>query len=74
MYSCIDRFQSRGQQLFKLLGIKVVLTYEKSSILTGFFLYTNMAADPLFCTQIWPPWSCENDLFMIQNCIAHPET
>ena len=20
------------------------------------FLYTNMAADPLFCTQIWPPW------------------
>ena len=31
-----------------------VLTREKSSIPTGFFLYTNMAADSLFCTQIWP--------------------
>ena len=31
------------------------LTCEKSTIPTGFFLYTNMAAGSLFCTQIWPP-------------------
>ena len=31
------------------------LTCEKSSIPTRCFLYTNMAAESLFCTQIWPP-------------------
>ena len=35
---------------------KKVLTCEKSSLPTGFFLYRNMAADSLFCTQIWLPW------------------
>ena len=46
---------------------KKVLTCEKSSTPTGFLfvhkhgrrfivLCTNMAADSLFCTQIWPPW------------------
>ena len=35
MYSCIDRFQSRGQQLYKLLGIKQVLTCEKSCTQTS---------------------------------------
>ena len=34
---------------------KKVLTCENSSIPTEFFWYTNMAADSLFCTQIWPP-------------------
>ena len=43
----IDRFQSRGQQLCKLLGLK------ENSIPTGFFLYTNMAADSSFCTLIY---------------------
>ena len=38
------------------LECKKVLTCEKSSVPTGFFLYINMAPDSLFCTQIWPPW------------------
>ena len=53
----IDRFQSRGQQLCNLLGIK------ENSIPTGFFLYTNMAADSSFCTYIYGRvTSCENSL------------
>ena len=51
----VDRFQSRGQQLCKLLGIKEGFNMRKEFIPTGFCLYTNMAADPLFCTKIWPP-------------------
>ena len=35
MYSCIDRFLLGGQQLFKLLGIKQVLTCEKSCTQTS---------------------------------------
>ena len=50
-----DRFQSRCQHLYKLLGKKESLTCKNSSIPTGFFFYANMAADSLFCTQIWPP-------------------
>ena len=48
----VDRFQSRGQQLWNKRNF---ITCEKSSIPTGCFLYTNTAADSLFCTQIWPP-------------------
>ena len=38
----IDRFQSRGQQLCKLLGIIESFNMQISSNPTGFFLYTNM--------------------------------
>ena len=58
----IDRFQSRGQQLCKLLGIK------ENSIPTGFFLYTNMAADSSFCTYIYGRvTSCEKQ--SIRLCV-----
>ena len=63
----IDRFQSCGQQLCKLLGIKESFNmWQEFSSYRIFFvhkqgprfivLYTNMAADSLFCTQIWPSW------------------
>ena len=53
----IDRFQSRGQQLCKLLGIKESFNmWKEFNSHRIFFLHTNKAADPLFCTQIWPPW------------------
>ena len=52
----VDRFQSRGQQLCKLLGIKESFNMWKEFNSHRIFLYTNMAADSLFCTQIWPPW------------------
>ena len=44
-----------------------VLTREKSSIPTGFFLYTNMAADSLFCTQIWPLWRHINTIYRVEK-------
>ena len=43
----IDRFQSRGQQLCKLLGIKESFNLWKSPIPTGFF-----------GTHTWPPIHC----------------
>ena len=53
----IDRFHSSGQQLCKLLGIKESFNmWKEFNSHRIFFLYTNMAVDPLFCTQIWPPW------------------
>ena len=53
----IDRFQSRVFSSFaNCLEWKKVLTCEKSSIPAGFFLYTNMVPDSLFCLQTWPPW------------------
>ena len=53
--AAIDRFQSRGQQLCKLLGIKESFNMSEFKAQRIFFMYTNMAADSLFCTQIWPP-------------------
>ena len=58
----IDRFQSRGQQFCKLLGIK-----------ESFNMWTEFNSHRFFCTRIWPPihclvhnmaalTSCENDL------------
>ena len=67
--SLIDRFQSRGQQLCKLLGIKQSFNMWKEYNSQRIFfvhkhgrrfivLYTNMAANSLFCTQIWPRIHC----------------
>ena len=82
--SLIDRFQSRGQQLCKLLGIKESFNMWKEYNSQRIF----------FCTQTWPPihcfvhkhgrrfivlytnmaavTSCENDLFVKVFMIIFP--
>ena len=67
--SLIDRFQSGGQQLCRLLGIKESFNMWKEYNSQRIFfvhkygrrfnvLYRNMAANSLFCTEIWPRIHC----------------
>ena len=63
----IDRFNSGGQQLYKLLGIKESFNMWKEFNCTEFFLYTNMTANLLFCTEIWPPWRHVKTIYRVMH-------
>ena len=63
-YGGIDRFESRGQQLCKLLGIKESFSMRKAfNSHRIFFVYKHGRRFIVLCTNIAAVTSCENDLY-----------
>ena len=63
-YGGIDRFQSRGQQLCKLLGIKESFNmWKEFNSHRIFFVHKDGRRFIVFCTNMAAVTSCENDLY-----------